>query len=393
MSKNQETKTGFEVETETQEPRKEMPLELVVGGTVPVITSNFETLKDAIKTRLKLYEIAVTEENLAQAKRDATDLGKAATQLNKLCKEKAKEFAMPIEDFKVKILELVGLIQDGQMKIKQQVEVYEAKTRKLCEEKMNAYLLAQYEQREVKPLYRSSTITALVGISRVDKKGELTKAAREAIESLVISDRSRQDRTELRLNELKVKSIEAGLKLAIQASAVWEFIHETDEEYSRKLECVIKAELLRQVSLLNAEKARMEKEAQVKADIEAKVKAEAEAKIKIEALQKEYEEKRLKEQEEYHRKALEEAERIKKEAIDEAKKGYPIGFEKTIKKKAEEVSRINVSSELQQIKPYTVWVSFPVLNPSKPLDEAKVMAFFSAELGKTRLPSYKIEIK
>ena len=103
-------------------------------------------------------------------------------------------------------------------------------------------------------------------------------------------------------------------------------------------------------------------------------------------LQKEYEEKRLKDQEEYQKKAAEETERIKKESIE--KKADEIV------KKAEEVrAEIKSENSNNQIEPYTVWVSFPVLNPSKPLDEAKVMAFFSAELGKTRLPSYKIEIK
>ena len=87
-----------------------MELELIVGGTVPVITSNFDSLKEAITARLEPYRIQVTEENLAEAKKLATELGKGATQLNKIGKDKAKEFSAPVDHFKEQVMVLVGMI-------------------------------------------------------------------------------------------------------------------------------------------------------------------------------------------------------------------------------------------------------------------------------------------
>lgn len=316
------------------EQNSELALELIVDGNLPTINSNFDSLKLAIQTRLKDYEIKVTEENLAQAKKDSTELGKAAKKLADAGKNKAKEFAEPIEQFKGKILELVGLITAGQDFIKKQVAVFEDEKKKHCAEKMNQYMLERLEALEVKPLHRTATINSLIGISKIDKKGELTKAAKIEIDALVNQCKMTQETIENRLEKLKSSSLEAGLKLPLQPSAVWEFIGATNEVYSQKLAEAIKNELSRQQTLLALEKEKLEREA--RATIQAEIKKE-EVKVQVEKIQ---------------------------EAYQEAE------------------NRTN----------YTVQVDFPIVS-DKPFIKDKIIAFFKTELSKTRLPKFNITIK
>jgi len=249
----------------------ELNLELIVDGTLPSITSNFEALKTAIQTRLEDYKIQVTEDNLAQAKKDATELGKAATQLNKIKTEKAKEFSAPVDLFKQQVVELVEMIQQGQNFIKKQVEVFENKTRKVCEEKMVERLREFWIELEVKAPFQKSLdkIIDLVGISKVSKNsGNLTKAAEDSVRNLALADRAQQNLIEGRLEKLKSASFEAGLKLPIQASCVWSFIGDNDSDYAVKLAKVVQVELTRQNQLIALEKEKLEKEAKLAAEKE-----------------------------------------------------------------------------------------------------------------------------
>jgi len=268
-----------------------MELELIVGGTPPVITSNFDALKLAIQERLEPYKIQVTEENLAEAKKLATELGKGATQLNKLKTEKAKEFSAPIDDFKNKVMELVGMIQAGQDFLKKQVAVFEEKTCAVCLEAMTTSLKDGYLALGVRPEYQTGAakISKMVGISKVTGRGELTKAAKDAVNLLAMADRGTQDRVDGRLAKLTAESLQAGLKSPLQREHVESFLFRPDDEYEIMFRSLIKIEVERQEKTLAAEKARMEREATEKAEKEAreKMRLENEAREKLDREAKE----------------------------------------------------------------------------------------------------------
>jgi hypothetical protein len=257
---------------------QELHLDLVVGGTLPAITSNFQELKAAISARLETYKIQVTEENLAQAKKDATELGKAATQLNKLKAEKAKEFSAPVEAFKAQVMELVQMIQEGQEFIKKQVSVFEEKTKALCLEKMTSALKDAYASLQVSEEYQTGfpELSQMVGISKVTAKGELTKAAKDSVMALATAARGRQDRTNGRLATLTADCYAAGLKSPLTRAHVEIWLQGDDATYKAGLAQLIGIEVQRQQATLKAEQDRMEREAREKAERESREKREAE---------------------------------------------------------------------------------------------------------------------
>jgi hypothetical protein len=257
---------------------QELQLDLVVGGTLPIVTSNFQELKAAISARLETYRIQVTEENLAQAKKDATELGKAATQLNKLKTEKAKEFSAPVEAFKAQVMELVAMIQEGQEFIKKQVAAFEEKTKALCLKKMTSALKGAYLTLGVTEEYQTGfpELSQMVGISKITKSGELTKAAKDSVMALATAARGRQDRINGRLATLAADCYAAGLKSPLTRAHVEIWLQGDDATYKAGLERLIAIEVRRQQDTLKAEQDRMEREAREKAERESREKREAE---------------------------------------------------------------------------------------------------------------------
>lgn len=263
-----------------------MNLDLIVGGTVPVITSNFDALKAAIQERLEVYKIQVTEENLAQAKKDATELGKAALQLNKLKTEKAREFSAPVDAFKAQVMELVGMIQAGQDFIKKQVAVFEDKTRAICRGAMEEALNLAYQSQGVREEYQTghSKIEPLVGISKVTAKGSLTKAAQESITLLASQDRGTQDLVEGRIARLEAECYKAGLSSPLTLAHVQNIIKADDMAYTAGLLSLIQIELGREEETRKKLQAEEERKARAKIEEEEKQKRLAEIEEKKKAL-------------------------------------------------------------------------------------------------------------
>lgn len=288
----------------------ETSMELIVGGTPPTITSNFEELKLAIQARLAPYRVQVTEENLAECKKLATELGKGAVQLKNIGKEKTAAFSAPIKHLESQVMELVGMIQEGQDFLKKQVKVFEDKRRATCETAMIAALKGAYLTLSVRKEYQKSfpNIPEMVGISKITDKGILTKAANDSIMALATTDRGVQDRVDGRLAVLEAECLKHGLKSPLQKEHVSNFIQLPDIEYSAKIQELIAIEIARQEKTLAAEKERMERETREKAEKEAREKAAKEAKERAE---KEREDKEQKEKAEKAKK--EEAEKVAKE--------------------------------------------------------------------------------
>ncbi|OPZ80808.1 MAG: hypothetical protein BWY75_03702 [bacterium ADurb.Bin425] len=135
--------------------------QLIITATPVAITGNFEEIKAELIENLKTFEIAVTDENLAEAKKMATDLNKLAKQIDDVRKAKATEFKAPVVAFEAKVKELTTLILEGRAKIITQTEVYENKVRELCKKLLTEELTRLYEALAVSPEYRTANIDKL----------------------------------------------------------------------------------------------------------------------------------------------------------------------------------------------------------------------------------------
>jgi hypothetical protein len=223
-------------------------LEPIISATAIVITDNFEQLKAGLIEQIKLYEIEVTDDNLADAKKMATELNKLSTTINRIKIDKAKEFAAPIEEFKKKAAELIDIVQSGREKILKQIEAFDLRvirmvTSLLADERINLF-----EAMAVKPDFQTAKIEPLAIKSNLTAGGQLTKAAKDKLAEMVAADRAMQEPVDSRFANLQAIAERAGL-ISLPESLVATFVREPEAIYSEKLNKLIDAEIKRQKEL------------------------------------------------------------------------------------------------------------------------------------------------
>jgi hypothetical protein len=290
---------------------------LVLTGTLPEISGNFDACKAFYLSELARYDVIVDPERLPEAKKDLATLRAEAKRLDTIRIAEAKRLKQPITEMESKVKELTDLIGQAAEKIALQVKACEQKAVELCRSLMAAHLDATYDALEVAKDYRTghSMIEQLAGVSKLAGKGELTKAARESIEGLAQQARIAQDRVELRLTRLKSASLEAGIQ-PITPESVTHLLNLDDAGFNAGLDRLIKAEVKRaedaKAATIKAEQDRIraEEAAKAKAEMERKMaeeRAEREAKEKIEREARAAEEAKIRADAEEKRKAEEAA--------------------------------------------------------------------------------------
>ncbi len=223
-------------------------LEPIISATAIVITDNFEQLKAGLIEQIKLYEIEVTDDNLADAKKMATELNKLSTAINRIKIDKAKEFAAPIEEFKKKAAELVDIVQAGREKILKQVEAFDLKVIRMVTSLLADERAGLFEAMAVKPEFQTAKIESLAIKSNLTAGGQLTKAAKDKLAEMVAADRAMQETVESRFTNLQAIAERAGL-ISLPESLVATFVRESEAIYSEKLNKLIDAEIKRQKEL------------------------------------------------------------------------------------------------------------------------------------------------
>ncbi|MDO4622630.1 MAG: DUF1351 domain-containing protein [Eubacteriales bacterium] len=107
-----------------------MELKVATYTTPSSILFNYEELKQELTEKVKTYETMVyTEDQIKLAKADRAQLNKLKKALNDERIRREKAYMQPFADFKVKINEIIGIIDKPVAVIDKQVKAYEEKER------------------------------------------------------------------------------------------------------------------------------------------------------------------------------------------------------------------------------------------------------------------------
>ena len=277
-----------------------LPAIIVNGGTH--IQTNTEQLKKELAIHLEKYDIEVTADTEKDAGKAATELNKLAKDLNSKRLQVGKEIKKPADALKSSIDELIELVQEKRSTILEKVEVFKQdrfdKIRKLLEcEKENLFM-----EMKVSPEYQFLDIECLVKETSLGKSN-LSKSAKESLQSMVRAIKAMEDAVTIRTLQLKVTCIDAGLQFPIELNEVEHFIKE--DTYDEQLKLMIDSRL--KVELQVKEKA--------EAEAEIKRQAIADEELRKENLAKENEDRLKREVIEKQQQELARVEREKNEAI------------------------------------------------------------------------------
>lgn len=97
---------------------------------LPVITFNFEEMKEALKVRLSEYSgLVVTDGNLSICKAQQKELAGMRIKIDNYRKDTKKEMSKPIAEFEDKCKQLIKLIEDAEKPLKEGIQVFDDKKR------------------------------------------------------------------------------------------------------------------------------------------------------------------------------------------------------------------------------------------------------------------------
>ena len=191
---------------------------LVVNTQIPVITTNFEEVKENLIVNLERYKgIIVTDETLKDCKATQKDLAGLRTKIDKYRKETKSTLQEPIKIFESECKELIALIEEVEKPIKEGISSFDEKRRQ--EKVLSAldYLNSKMAENELNEKYKSK-------ISIHDIKINLTnsmKSIKEEIDVKISNLKALQE------SELKEK--------ALTKNTITQYIEAVNEDINTKL--------------------------------------------------------------------------------------------------------------------------------------------------------------
>lgn len=233
---------------------------IAVESQPALITVNFDEVKERLETELKKYDVVVTADTLADAKKLATELNKNASEFDKSRKEAVAKVSGPIKTFESQMKELVAMCKTGRQKIIDQVKRFEDETKQKASELIYLLLSSEWEKQGVNAEFRSTICDDLIKLTALTKAGNLTSATTKEIESRVSANKQFQDQTEMRLLKLENESYKAGLAAPLTRAHVEAFLFEHDDIYQTRLAQVMESEINREKQAEQAMRERLAKE-------------------------------------------------------------------------------------------------------------------------------------
>ena len=238
-----------------------MKQELIsIDNTPAIIDVNFEELKAALAKDLEKYDVVVTAETVADAKKLATELNSTKAVIGKRRKEEVAKASEPVKAFDAKMKDLETMCEDGRQKILAQVKTFEDETRDLAANLLAELLGKLFADNEVEQEFRRAQFGDLVKLTAVTKAGSLTAATTKELEGRVRDDKAVQDRTKMRLLELENKSYTAGLAAPLTRNHVEHFLFADQGEYEAQLQRIIDSEIQRQEVAEQRQREKIERE-------------------------------------------------------------------------------------------------------------------------------------
>lgn len=108
------------------------------------IDFNHEELKTELSAKLQKYnKLVVTEDGIADAKKDRANLNKLRTALDNKRKEVKKDCLSPYEDFEKKVKEILSLVDEPILAIDSQIKVFDEQKKAEKEQEISNYFVGE----------------------------------------------------------------------------------------------------------------------------------------------------------------------------------------------------------------------------------------------------------
>lgn len=116
--------------------------ELTVTSKLPIVTMNYEEVKESLISTVEKYKgLVVTEQGLKDCKATQKELASIRTKIDTYRKSIKKEMEVPIKNFESQCKELIGLVVEAEEPIKQGILVFDNQRKQAKAEMAEGYLM------------------------------------------------------------------------------------------------------------------------------------------------------------------------------------------------------------------------------------------------------------
>lgn len=235
--------------------------ELIRIDSAPArLAVNFDEIRAALAQELERYNVVVTADTVADAKKLATELNKTATEIDRRRKEEVAAVSEPVRQFDEQMKELVVMCKDGRQSLLDQVKKFEDETRETARSLLVIARAELWDGMGVEPEFQSAEFDDLILLTSVTAKGNLSAKARNELEKRAAADKAMQDRTRMRLLELENESFRAGLSAPLTRDHVAAFLFTDDGKYRAELDRIMAAEKWREEEAQRRMREKLERE-------------------------------------------------------------------------------------------------------------------------------------
>ena len=163
--------------------------ELVVQAGEIKISSNLGDIKKEALEIAKKYDVAVTVDNIKEARALGTDLNKMKASVKNIVKENLSILNQPINAFKDEAKEVDTILEDARQKLVQGVKVFDDGRRLEHKQKLEEFFAFRLKEEGLGG-HVNTGVSDLVSLTGLTSSGELNKKSKDDIEALVMKIKS-----------------------------------------------------------------------------------------------------------------------------------------------------------------------------------------------------------
>lgn len=230
-----------------------MKNELIVNHASIKIETNLSDIKKEVEAIAKQYDVAVTVDNIKEAKALGTELNKMKASIKDVVKSELALLTEPINAFKAEAKEVETILEDARQKLVQGVKVFDDARRLEHKQKIQEFLSFRLNEEKL-PEFEDMDITSIISLTGLTASGELNKKSKEDVEAMV--------------SKVKAQALEAQLEAERKAK-------DDEARIAREVEERVEAQRVKDKAELEAKHKRELEEAKKSTDYkEAPVKQE-----------------------------------------------------------------------------------------------------------------------
>lgn len=216
-----------------------------IKTTPASIEFDFDGAKARLEARLEPFKTVVTEDTIAQAKKEKAEINKLRKSIDDARKIETAKATVTVRAFQEKMEDLVKMCEEGYSHLNDQINKFESVIKDRLLGFLKDELMDQWEGLRVEKEFQVSTVDHLALLSNCNDAGMPNKKTKEAVKQLAMNDLAMQNKVDMRLIQLENEGLKAGVK-GLSRVHVDGFLFADDETYKQRLQLLIEQEVKRE---------------------------------------------------------------------------------------------------------------------------------------------------